>query len=84
MYFLGQMLTHYKKRHLVVTMDQSALHRSQGIRNYIKAQERLRVLLNYANEKTHFTKDPVISQTVSSCKGRTHLFGAASRTIGDQ
>lgn len=41
--FLGQMLTHHKKRHLVVVMDQAAPHTSKKTMGYIEKQNRLHV-----------------------------------------
>ena len=41
--FLGQMLKHHKKRHLVVVMDQAPPHTSKKTRGYIESQARLHV-----------------------------------------
>lgn len=41
--FLGQMLQHHKKRHLVVVMDQAPPHTSKKTTSYIEAQARLHV-----------------------------------------
>jgi transposase len=41
--FLGQMLQHHKKRHLVVVMDQAPPHVSKRTMAYIEKQERLHV-----------------------------------------
>jgi transposase len=41
--FLGQMLEHHKKRHLVVVMDQAPPHTSKKTMNYIEEQARLHV-----------------------------------------
>jgi len=41
--FLGQMLAHHKKRHLVVVMDQAPPHTSKKTMSYIKKQGRLHV-----------------------------------------
>jgi len=41
--FLGQMLTHHKKRHLVVVMDQAPPHTSGRTMAYIEEQARLHV-----------------------------------------
>lgn len=41
--FLGQMLAHHKKRHLVVVMDQAPPHTSKKTTNYIEEQARLHV-----------------------------------------
>jgi len=41
--FLGQMLTHHRKRHLVVVMDQAPPHVSNMTREYVKSQRRLHV-----------------------------------------
>jgi transposase len=42
-YFLGQMLRHHSRRHLVVVMDQAPPHVSQKTKNYIDSQRRLHV-----------------------------------------
>ena len=42
-YFLGQMLRHHPRRHLVVVMDQAPPHVSQKTRAYIDSQKRLHV-----------------------------------------
>lgn len=41
--FLGQMLKHHKKRHLVVVMDQAPPHTSKKTMSYVEAQPRLHV-----------------------------------------
>jgi transposase len=41
--FLGQMLKHHKKRHLVVVMDQAPPHTSHKTMGYIETQARLHV-----------------------------------------
>jgi transposase len=41
--FLGQMLHHHKKRHLVVVMDQAPPHTSKKTMGYVAAQPRLHV-----------------------------------------
>ena len=41
--FLGQMLSHHKRRHLVVVMDQASPHVSKATRQYIDSQRRLHV-----------------------------------------
>jgi len=41
--FLGQMLQHHKRRHLVVVMDQAPCHRSKKVRTYVKSQKRLHI-----------------------------------------
>ncbi|MCI0562173.1 MAG: IS630 family transposase [Nitrososphaera sp.] len=41
--FLGQMLKHHKKRHLVVVMDQAPPHTSKKTMGYIESQARLHV-----------------------------------------
>ena len=41
--FLGQMLRHHKKRHLVVVMDQAPPHTSHKTTGYIEKQNRLHV-----------------------------------------
>jgi transposase len=41
--FLGQMLKHHKKRHLVVVMDQAPPHTSKKTMGYIESQTRLHV-----------------------------------------
>jgi len=41
--FLGQMLAHHKKRHLVVVMDQAPPHTSKKTMGYIEKQARLHV-----------------------------------------
>jgi transposase len=41
--FLGQMLKHHKKRHLVVVMDQAPPHTSHRTMGYIEKQSRLHV-----------------------------------------
>ena len=41
--FLGQMLKHHKKRHLVVVMDQAPPHTSHKTMEYIENQARLHV-----------------------------------------
>ena len=41
--FLGQMLKHHKKRHLVVVMDQAPPHTSHMTKEYIEKQARLHV-----------------------------------------
>ena len=41
--FLGQMLKHHKKRHLVVVMDQAPPHTSKKTKAYIEKQGRLHV-----------------------------------------
>lgn len=41
--FLGQMLKHHKKRHLVVVMDQAPPHTSKKTMGYIEKQARLHV-----------------------------------------
>ena len=41
--FLGQMLKHHKRRHLVVVMDQAPPHVSQKTQAYIETEERLHV-----------------------------------------
>lgn len=43
MQFLGQMLKHHSKRHLVVVMDQAPPHVSRKTHNYITSQPRLHV-----------------------------------------
>jgi transposase len=42
-YFLGQMLRHHPRRHLVVVMDQAPPHVSQKTKDYIDSQRRLHV-----------------------------------------
>jgi len=42
-YFLGQMLRHHPRRHLVVVMDQAPPHVSQKTKGYIDSQRRLHV-----------------------------------------
>ncbi len=42
-YFLGQMLRHHPRRHLVVVMDQAPPHVSQKTKDYINCQWRLHV-----------------------------------------
>ena len=42
--FLGQMLKHHKKRHLVVVMDQAPPHTSKKTMSYIEEQRRLHLL----------------------------------------
>lgn len=42
-YFLGQMLRHHPRRHLVVVMDQAPPHVSQKTRGYSESQRRLHV-----------------------------------------
>lgn len=41
--FLGQMLAHHKRRHLVVVMDQAPPHTSRRTKGYIDEQSRLHV-----------------------------------------
>ena len=41
--FLGQMLKHHRRRHLVVVMDQASPHVSKKTRAYIESQTRLHV-----------------------------------------
>lgn len=41
--FLGQMLRHHRRRHLVVVMDQAPPHTSKKTKAYIDSQERLHV-----------------------------------------
>jgi transposase len=41
--FLGQMLRHHRRRHLVVVMDQAPPHVSQMTRAYVASQQRLHV-----------------------------------------
>jgi transposase len=41
--FLGQMLTHHSRRHLVVVMDQAPPHTSKKTKAWIKSQPRLHV-----------------------------------------
>jgi transposase len=41
--FLKQMLTHHKRRHLVVVMDQAPPHMSRATTQYIESQRRLHV-----------------------------------------
>ena len=41
--FLGQMLAHHRKRHLVVVMDRAPPHTSKRTMNYIEKQARLHV-----------------------------------------
>lgn len=41
--FLGQMLQHHKRRHLVVVMDQAPPHVSKRTKQYIESQQRLHV-----------------------------------------
>mgnify|MGYP003381837295 CR=1 FL=1 len=41
--FLKQMLTHHKRRHLVVVMDQAPPHTSKKTKSFIEGQERLHV-----------------------------------------
>jgi transposase len=41
--FLGQMLNHHKRRHLVVVMDQAPPHTSKKTKGYIESQTRLHV-----------------------------------------
>lgn len=41
--FLGQMLKHHKRRHLVVVMDQAPPHVSKKTKGYIESQQRLHV-----------------------------------------
>jgi len=41
--FLGQMLRHHRRRHLVVVMDQAPPHVSKKTRTYIESQSRLHV-----------------------------------------
>jgi transposase len=43
MQFLGQMLRHHPKRHLVVVMDQAPPHTSRKTKDYIAGQQRLHV-----------------------------------------
>jgi transposase len=43
MQFLGQMLKHHPRRHLVVVMDQAPPHVSKKTRNYVASQKRLHV-----------------------------------------
>jgi transposase len=42
-YFLGQMLRHHPRRHLVVVMDQAPPHVSQKTKDYIDSQRRLHI-----------------------------------------
>ncbi len=42
-YFLGQMLKHHPRRHLVVVMDNGSPHKSKVTREYIQSQKRLHV-----------------------------------------
>ena len=42
-YFLGQMLEHHKRRHLVVVMDRAPPHTSKKTRGFIERQKRLHV-----------------------------------------
>jgi transposase len=42
-YFLGQMLRHHPKRHLVVVMDQAPPHVSKKTRAYVESERRLHV-----------------------------------------
>jgi transposase len=42
-YFLGQMLRHHPRRHLVVVMDQAPPHVSRKTKDYIASQKRLHV-----------------------------------------
>ena len=41
--FLGHMLSHHSRRHLVVVMDQAPCHMSKKVKKYIEAQKRLHV-----------------------------------------
>jgi transposase len=41
--FLGQMLKHHKRRHLVVVMDQAKPHTSKKTRSFVDSQDRLHV-----------------------------------------
>jgi transposase len=41
--FLGQMLKHHRRRHLVVVMDQAPPHTSNATKEYIESQRRLHV-----------------------------------------
>lgn len=41
--FLGQMLRHHKRRHLIVVMDRAPPHTSKKTRTWIEAQPRLHV-----------------------------------------
>jgi transposase len=42
-YFLGQMLRHHPRRHLVVVMDQASPHVSRKTKHYVESQRRLHV-----------------------------------------
>ena len=42
-HFLGQLLKHHKRRHLVVVMDQTRCHTSIKTKEYIESQKRLHV-----------------------------------------
>jgi transposase len=41
--FLGQLLRHHPRRHVIVVMDQARPHTSQATRHYIESQRRLHV-----------------------------------------
>jgi len=41
--FLGQMLKHHTRRHLVVVMDQAPCHTSKAVKEYVESQKRLHV-----------------------------------------
>jgi len=41
--FLGEMLKHHPRRHLVVVMDQAPCHKSKKVKAYVSAQKRLHV-----------------------------------------
>lgn len=41
--FLGEMLSHHRRRHLVVIMDQASCHKSKKVKQYVEQQKRLHV-----------------------------------------
>ena len=41
--FLGQMIKHHKRRHLVVVMDQATCHKSKKVKEFVRGQKRLHV-----------------------------------------
>lgn len=41
--FLGQMLKHHPRRHLVVVMDQAPCHKSKKVKEFVNSQKRLHV-----------------------------------------
>jgi hypothetical protein len=41
--FLGNILDHHKRRHIVVVMDQASCHRSKKVKSFIESQKRLDV-----------------------------------------